>query len=93
MQETLSALVVFALLLAGTGVGFFGKAYLPEEHRRHETLQLIQLVMTMLVTFAALVLRRNTRVRCCARIPLPRSPRHGPGRTRRRATIHDSSRI
>lgn len=56
MQETLSALVVFALLLAGTGVGFFGKAYLPEEHRRHETLQLIQLVMTMLVTFAALVL-------------------------------------
>jgi hypothetical protein len=56
MQETLSALAVFILLLAGTGVGFFGKPYLPEEHRRHETLQLIQLVMTMLVTFAALVL-------------------------------------
>ncbi|MBP0588917.1 hypothetical protein J8I87_04105 [Paraburkholderia sp. LEh10] len=56
MRETLSALMVFILLLAGTGVGFFGKPYLPEEHRRHETLQLIQLVMTMLVTFAALVL-------------------------------------
>jgi hypothetical protein len=56
MQETLSALVVFVLLLAGTGVGFFGKPYLPEEHRKHETMQLIQLVITMLVTFAALVL-------------------------------------
>lgn len=56
MQETTSALVVFILLLGGTGIGFFGKPYLPEEHRRHETMQLIQLVMTMLVTFAALVL-------------------------------------
>ncbi|MEM5365501.1 hypothetical protein V4C53_05595 [Paraburkholderia azotifigens] len=56
MQETTSALVVFVLLLVGTGVGFFGKPYLPEEHRKHETMQLIQLVITMLVTFAALVL-------------------------------------
>src|SRR6516225_11748399 len=56
MQETTTTLVVFVLLLVGTGVGFFGKPYLPEEHRKHETMQLIQLVMTMLVTFAALVL-------------------------------------
>jgi hypothetical protein len=56
MQEITSALVVFILLLGGTAVGFFGKPFLPEEHRRHETMQLIQLVMTMLVTFAALVL-------------------------------------
>jgi hypothetical protein len=56
MQETTSTLVVFVLLLIGTGVGFFGKPYLPEEHRKHETMQLIQLVITMLVTFAALVL-------------------------------------
>jgi hypothetical protein len=56
MKEIGSALAVFVVLLAGTGVGVLAKAHLPEEHKRHETLQLIQLVLGMLVTFAALVL-------------------------------------
>jgi hypothetical protein len=79
MQEIFSALVVFILLIAGTGVGFFGKPYLPEEHRKHETMQLIQLVMTMLVTFAALVLgcSRHRRKAASIRsaITSARSPR------------------
>ena len=56
MHEFVSAFVVFILLLAGTAVGVVGKPLLPEEHRQHETVQLIQLVITMIVTFAALVL-------------------------------------
>lgn len=56
MYEIGSALVVFALLLISTGVGVFVRPLLPEEHKAHETVQLIQLVIGMLVTFAALVL-------------------------------------
>ncbi|MFC0398224.1 hypothetical protein [Paraburkholderia rhizosphaerae] len=56
MQEITSALVVFVVLLVGTAIGWFVKPLLPEEHKAHETVQLIQLVMGMLVTFAALVL-------------------------------------
>jgi hypothetical protein len=56
MYEIGSALLVFALLLIGTGVGVMVKPLLPEEHKAHETVQLIQLVIGMLVTFAALVL-------------------------------------
>jgi hypothetical protein len=56
MQEITSALVVFVVLLIGTAVGWFVKPLLPEEHKAHETVQLIQLVIGMLVTFAALVL-------------------------------------
>src|SRR5690242_3325266 len=56
MQEITSALVVFVVLLVGTAIGWFVKPLLPEEHRAHETVQLIQLVIGMLVTFAALVL-------------------------------------
>lgn len=56
MTEFQSALVVFALLLGGTGLGVLLRPLLPEEHRKHETVQLVQLVIGMLVTFAALVL-------------------------------------
>ena len=56
MAEVVSALIVFILLLAGTGVGVLVRPMLPEEHKAHETVQLIQLVIGMLVTFAALVL-------------------------------------
>jgi uncharacterized membrane protein len=56
MYEIGSALLVFVLLLIGTGVGVVVKPLLPEEHKAHETVQLIQLVIGMLVTFAALVL-------------------------------------
>lgn len=56
MSEVGSTLVVFVLLLAATGVGVWVRPLLPEEHKAHETVQLIQLVIGMLVTFAALVL-------------------------------------
>lgn len=56
MTEIQSAILVFVLLLGGTGLGILLRPLLPEEHRRHETVQLVQLVIGMLVTFAALVL-------------------------------------
>lgn len=56
MSEIGSALLVFVLLLAATSVGVWVRPLLPEEHKAHETVQLIQLVIGMLVTFAALVL-------------------------------------
>ncbi|MEW6342291.1 MAG: DUF4239 domain-containing protein [Paraburkholderia sp.] len=56
MYEIGSAMLVFVLLLIGTGTGVLVRPLLPEEHKAHETVQLIQLVIGMLVTFAALVL-------------------------------------
>lgn len=56
MTEIGSAILVFVLLLGGTGLGVLLRPLLPEEHRKHETVQLVQLVIGMLVTFAALVL-------------------------------------
>jgi hypothetical protein len=56
MSEVGSALLVFALLLVATGLGVWTRPLLPEEHKAHETVQLVQLVIGMLVTFAALVL-------------------------------------
>ncbi|WP_176059169.1 hypothetical protein [Paraburkholderia sp. BCC1876] len=56
MSEISSALLVFLLLLGTTGIGVWVRPLLPEEHKAHETVQLIQLVIGMLVTFAALVL-------------------------------------
>ncbi len=56
MYEIGAALVVFVLLLTGTAAGVLVRPLLPEEHKAHETVQLIQLVIGMLVTFAALVL-------------------------------------
>jgi hypothetical protein len=56
MYEVGTTLLVFALLLVGTTIGVVVRPLLPEEHKAHETVQLVQLVITMLVTFAALVL-------------------------------------
>ena len=56
MHEIASALLVFVLLLGGTGLGVLLRPLVPEEHKAHETVQLVQLVVGMLVTFAALVL-------------------------------------
>ncbi|CAB3795912.1 hypothetical protein LMG28688_04195 [Paraburkholderia caffeinitolerans] len=56
MTEIETALLVFVLLVGGTGLGVLLRPLLPEEHRKHETVQLVQLVLGMLVTFAALVL-------------------------------------
>jgi hypothetical protein len=56
MTEIESALLVFFLLLASTGIGAIIRPLLPEEHKAQETVQLVQLLVGMLVTFAALVL-------------------------------------
>jgi hypothetical protein len=56
MTEIQSAVLVFILLLASTGVGAIVRPLLPEEHKAQETVQLVQLLVGMLVTFAALVL-------------------------------------
>jgi hypothetical protein len=56
MTEIQSAVLVFILLLASTGLGAIVRPLLPEEHKAQETVQLVQLLVGMLVTFAALVL-------------------------------------
>jgi hypothetical protein len=56
MTEIESAVLVFILLLACTALGAIVRPLLPEEHKAQETVQLIQLLVGMLVTFAALVL-------------------------------------
>ncbi|OAJ60229.1 hypothetical protein A6V36_00030 [Paraburkholderia ginsengiterrae] len=56
MAEIGAAVLVFVILVAATGIGVWVRPLLPEEHKAHETVQLIQLVIGMLVTFAALVL-------------------------------------
>jgi hypothetical protein len=56
MTELESASVVFLILLGATGLGVIVRPLLPEEHKTTETVQVLQLVVGMLVTFAALVL-------------------------------------
>jgi hypothetical protein len=56
MTELESASVVFLILLGATGLGVIVRPLLPEEHKATDTLQVLQLVVGMLVTFAALVL-------------------------------------
>jgi hypothetical protein len=56
MQEALRAGLVLLLLLAATALGMFVKGRLSERHRNHETIELVGLAITMLVTFAALVM-------------------------------------
>jgi len=56
MSEIGSALLVFVLLLVATGVGVLVRPLLSEEPKGHDRAQLIQLVIGIRVTFAALVL-------------------------------------
>ena len=56
MSELGGAAVLFKILLAGSALGAVVRPFLSERHRSGETTDLIRLVMTMLVTFAALVL-------------------------------------
>jgi hypothetical protein len=50
------AILSLVLLLAGSGAGLVCQNLLKERHRNPETIESIRLVVTMLVTFAALVL-------------------------------------
>jgi hypothetical protein len=56
MQATWSPLLVFVLLCAAACAGFFVNARLPERHRSRDSIELIQLLMGLLVTFTAIVL-------------------------------------
>jgi hypothetical protein len=56
LSHILAALVVVILLCVSAGVGFFVNARLPETHRTRESIELVQLTISLLVTFTAIVL-------------------------------------
>jgi hypothetical protein len=56
LRELASGLIVFVLLCGSAGFGLFVRPHLPEQHRTRETVELMQLTIGLLVTFAALVL-------------------------------------
>jgi hypothetical protein len=56
MSELLNAAVLLLVLLGSAAAGLFLRPFLSERHSTRETFELVQLVTTMLVTFAALVL-------------------------------------
>jgi hypothetical protein len=55
-MELLYSLLVFLILLGSAAAGLFVRPLLAERHRGVETVELVRLVVTMLFTFAALVL-------------------------------------
>lgn len=55
-MQLLNALLLVLILLAGSAAGLYIRPLLSERHRSVETIDLVRLVTTMLVTFAALVL-------------------------------------
>lgn len=56
MSEVWDSLLLLVVLLGGSACGVVAQPFLSERHRSAETTDLIRLVVTMLVTFAALVL-------------------------------------
>ena len=56
IAELWSTLIVFALLSGCGWLGRFVRPRLPEAHRAHETVEIMQTLVGMLVTLAALVL-------------------------------------
>jgi len=56
MSEMADAAILLLILLCASAAGMSIRPFLSERHRTRETTDLIQLVLTMLVTFAALVL-------------------------------------
>jgi hypothetical protein len=56
MSEFGQAAIVLAILVASAAVGLFIRSLLPEKHRSRETVEIVQLIITMLVTFASLVM-------------------------------------
>ena len=55
-SESLSVLAVLLLLCGSAGLGMFIRPRLPAIHRERETIELMQLTVGLMVTFAALVL-------------------------------------
>src|SRR5271166_3316127 len=56
MTELREAAILLMILLGGSAIGMTIRPFLSERHRGRETTDLVRLVITMLVTFAALVL-------------------------------------
>jgi hypothetical protein len=56
MRNLGSAIFLFLLLCASAGVGFFTNSRLSEKHRSADSVGLVQLGITLLVTFTAIVL-------------------------------------
>jgi hypothetical protein len=56
MQNPVSSVVVFAAMCASAMIGFFIHSRLPERHRSPDSIALVQLMITLLVTFTAIVL-------------------------------------
>src|SRR5690348_4341739 len=56
MSELLTAAFLLLVLLGSSAIGLLVRPWLSERHRTRDTFELIQLVTTMLVTFAAIVL-------------------------------------
>ena len=56
LQDPINSVILFAILCASAGVGFFIHPRLPERHRSQQSITLVQLAITLLVTFTAIVL-------------------------------------
>lgn len=56
MQNPVNSLVVFAAMCVSATIGFVIHSRLPERHRSPESMALVQLMITLLVTFTAIVL-------------------------------------
>ncbi len=56
MAQVLDAALVLGILLGSTALGLFIRPLLSERHRSREVVDFVQLVVAMLMTFAALVL-------------------------------------
>ena len=56
MQDPVYSVVVFAAMCVSAAIGFFIHSRLSEKHRSPELIALVQLMITLLVTFTAIVL-------------------------------------
>jgi hypothetical protein len=56
MSELGQAAILLVILFASAAVGLFIRPLLPEKHRSREHVEIVQLIITMLVTFASLVM-------------------------------------
>ena len=56
MQDPINSLIVFVAMCASAAIGFFIHSRLPETHRSPQSIALVQLMITLLVTFTAIVL-------------------------------------
>jgi hypothetical protein len=56
MQDPINSVIVFLAMCASAAAGFFAHSRLPEEHRSAQSVALLQIAITLLVTFTAIVL-------------------------------------